>query len=269
MDRYRDPTDPRSRVSGDGQGDLLDEPETSESEESKGGSEGADTGGSPPREDPGSRPGSEETPTDRSGRERARARELVEEGRVEDAIALYRKLIRRNPDDWKARHNLGVLYDEIGAHEEALDQLDAALDLEPERIGILINRSSALASLSRFEEADEALRRAERIEPGNTDIRRARGILSYRKGLYAEAVEELKRICRRDPPDAVAQFYLGEALNRVGRVEEALDALEKAIEIQPGNHRAYYTMGILYDKLHLPQQAALMYRKSRKLRASS
>ncbi|MFP3947966.1 MAG: tetratricopeptide repeat protein [Longimicrobiales bacterium] len=257
-------------MSAGGQGDLLDPSDRDEPEDESGGErEGRKTRSAGVPEDVGSEVDSEETPTDRGGRERARARELVEEGRVEDAVALYGKLIRRNPDDWKARHNLGVLYDEIGAHEEALEQLDAALEVEPERVEILVNRSSVLAFLSRFDEAEEALRRAERLQPGSADVRRARGILSYRKGLYAEAVEELKRICGKDPEDGVARFYLGEALNRLGRVEEALDALEKAIEIQPRNHRAYYTMGILYDKLHLPQQAALMYRKSRKLQASS
>ena len=264
----RDEDDP-----GRDQGDLLDDPDAdldpgpAPETDPEIGADGAD--------DPDGAESTAEAPKpperrgDRDGRALARARELVEEQRIEDAVALYRKLIRRDPGHVKARNNLGVLYDEMGAHERALEEFDGALEIVPESVEILINKASALASLSRFEEAEHALRRAERLEPGAPDVRRARGILSYRRGLYAEAVEALETICRREPEDGVAQFYLGEALNRVGRIEEALDALEKAIEIQPENHRAYYSLGILYDKLHLPQQAALMYRKSRKLQAPS
>lgn len=254
-------------VGGREQGDFLED--VGEEEESLEGDFGVPEveGGREPEAEGGGEP--PERRGDRDRRALARARELVEEERIEDAVALYRKLIRQNPGQVKARNNLGVLYDETGAHERALEEFVGALEIEPENVGLLVNQASALASLSRFDEAERVLARAERLEPGAPDVRRARGILSYRRGLYAEAAEALETICRREPDDGVAQFYLGESLNRLGRVEEALDALEKAVEIHPENHRAYYTLGILYDKLHLPQQAALMYRKSRKLQASS
>lgn len=253
-----------------GQGDFLKDVESSDaSDESSDTAGAADTAGASGASGSPESAASPERRGDRDRRALARARELVEEERVEDAEALYRKLIRQNPGHVKARNNLGVLYDEMGAHERALEQFEGGLEIEPENVGLLINKASALASLSRFDEAEQVLLRAERVEPGSPEIRRARGILSYRRGLYAEAVEALQTICRREPEDGVAQFYLGESLNRLGRVEDALDALEKAVEIEPENHRAYYTLGILYDKLHLPQQAALMYRKSRKLQAPS
>ena len=47
--------------------------------------------------------------------------------------------------------------------------------------------------------------------------------------------------------------------------EEALDMLERATQLQPGNARAYYVMGILYDKKARPQEAAAMYRKAREV----
>ena len=58
-------------------------------------------------------------------------------------------------------------------------------------------------------------------------------------------------------------FYRGEALNQLSRIDEALDMLLRATQIQPANARAYYVMGILYDKKSRPQEAAAMYRKAR------
>jgi Flp pilus assembly protein TadD len=48
-------------------------------------------------------------------------------------------------------------------------------------------------------------------------------------------------------------------------VDEAIEALERAVELTPRNPRAYYTLGILFDKKRLPSKAAVMYRKSREL----
>ena len=54
-------------------------------------------------------------------------------------------------------------------------------------------------------------------------------------------------------------------MNRLGRYDEAMAALEHATVVQPTNPKAYYTLGILYDRKHLPEEAALMYRKAREL----
>ena len=72
-------------------------------------------------------------------------------------------------------------------------------------------------------------------------------------------------MCSNQPDNGLAFDYRGEALNRLGRVEEAIETLERALELTPGNGRAYYTLGILFDKKSLPEKAAVMYRKSREL----
>ncbi len=44
--------------------------------------------------------------------------------------------------------------------------------------------------------------------------------------------------------------------------------LERAVQYQPRNAKAYYTMGILYDRKHLRQEATTMYRKAREVGAA-
>ncbi|MCK5651861.1 MAG: tetratricopeptide repeat protein, partial [Gemmatimonadetes bacterium] len=51
----------------------------------------------------------------------------------------------------------------------------------------------------------------------------------------------------------------------LGRVEEAVEVLKRAVELQPTNAKAYYTLGILFDKKRLPEEAAALYRKAREL----
>jgi len=41
--------------------------------------------------------------------------------------------------------------------------------------------------------------------------------------------------------------------------------LQRATQLQPTNGRAFYVMGILYDRKRRPDEAAAMYRKAREV----
>ncbi len=101
--------------------------------------------------------------------------------------------------------------------------------------------------------------------PDRAEPRAQLGILLYRRGLYEAANAELRWVCERDPEHGPAHFYRGECLNRMGRVDDALEVLERAVHLDPSNGRAFYTMGILYDRKHMTREAAAMYRKAREL----
>ena len=78
-----------------------------------------------------------------------RARDLVQEGQIGNAIELYRDILADSPRNVKARNNLGVLYDELGHPELALEQFEAAEGIDPQNIEVLTNYVSALAVLAR------------------------------------------------------------------------------------------------------------------------
>jgi Flp pilus assembly protein TadD len=197
----------------------------------------------------------------------ARARELVRSGMIEEAMELYREIVSDHPQSLKARNNLGVLYDELGQHERALEQFEIARGLVPDNVEVLSNMGSALLGLSRFEDAERELRRAQKIDPESVEVRANLGVLYHRRGLYAQAETELRWVCERDHDHGPAHFYRGEALNRLGKVDQALEVLERAMRLQPNNYKIYHTMGILFDKKRMPVEASQMYRKMRELRS--
>ena len=193
------------------------------------------------------------------------ARELYAAGRVNEAMAVFREVAEREPQSLKARHNLGVLYDELGHHDLAIEQFEASRLLEPDNVDVLVNLGSAIGSLGRFDEAEGVLLRAQKLSPDAVPVRAALGVLSFRRGLYQQAEVELKWVCEHAPDHGPAHFYRGEALNRLGRVDLALEVLELASRIQPKNHRIWYTMGIVCDRKNMREEAAAMYRKAREL----
>ena len=72
----------------------------------------------------------------------------------------------------------------------------------------------------------------------------------------------MRELDRDHVPAAVT---LGEALNHTGESEAAVEALEHAIALQPDNSRAFYALGIAYDRKGQPERAAEMYRRSREV----
>lgn len=195
----------------------------------------------------------------------AEARRMDREGRDEEAARQYRKVLALDPGHLRARNNLGVLLDRRGNHEAAIEHFRTALEREPDNPELLGNLGAALGGLGRYAQAERELRKAVRLEPNRIDVRANLGILHFRRGLYAQAEAELAWVCGEDPEHGPAHLYRGEALNRLGRADEALEVLERASHLEPRNPRIFHLMGILYDRKHLAEEAALMYRRAREL----
>ena len=86
------------------------------------------------------------------------ARDLTVQRQLDEAVALYREIARDDPSNVKARNNLGVLYDELGHHELALEQFEAARALDPDGVEVLVNLCSVLGSLGRLDDAEREAR---------------------------------------------------------------------------------------------------------------
>ena len=196
-----------------------------------------------------------------------RARELEREGDIAGAILIYQQLLLEEPDNIKARNNLGCLYDAQGKPILALEQYETARNLAPDNIDVLINIGDALVTLTKYDQAEREYRRAQKLDPARADVYAQLGILYYKRGLYSQAEVELQKAIDLDSENGLAYFYRGESLNHLMRVDEALDSLLRSTVLQPDNARAFYLMGILYDKKRMPEQAMSMYRRARELSA--
>jgi len=193
----------------------------------------------------------------------ASARTATDEGHPDAAMALYRELLSRYPRHLRARNNLALLLDSSGDHQGALAELDRALEMDTEHTTLLTNRGALLGTLGRYAAAERDLRRVLRVEPSNVEALFNLGVVMSKKGLWSEAVPHLRRVTELDPDRGPAFYYLGEALNHVDDLQGALAAFQRTTELQPTNARALYGLGIIYDRLARPDDAAVMYRKSR------
>lgn len=105
------------------------------------------------------------------------------------------------PLNWEILSSLGVVYDYDGQYEQAQQQYDAALFLDPENPTVLNNKALSLAQEGRLEEAVTTMRTAIDQPSASAQTRQNLALLMALKG-DADAAE---RLARKDLPPAVAE----------------------------------------------------------------
>jgi serine/threonine-protein kinase len=135
----------------------------------------------------------------------------------------------------EARTCLGLLLQETGKPDRAVEEFRTAAQLQPDSDEILRGLGAALESLKRYPEAEEALRRAIQTGP-------------HYWGNY----------------QALGRFYANRA-----RLDDAAPMYEQAVKLAPDSFRALYNLGGIYIKQNRTAEAVPMFQRSIAIRPSA
>ena len=105
------------------------------------------------------------------------------------------------PLNWEILSSLGVVYDYDGQYEQAQQQYDAALFLDPENPVVLNNKALSLAQEGKLDEAVDTMQEAINQPSASAQTRQNLALLMALKGDAAAA----ERLARKDLPPAVAE----------------------------------------------------------------
>jgi tetratricopeptide (TPR) repeat protein len=157
------------------------------------------------------------------------------EARGPDAgIALPRlyEAVRLSPDDPEARHDLAVALHQSGRSNEALEQFEKVVELQPEALH-LIELGVAYVSVSKADEARAAFERALESSPGHPIALHHLGNLAEARGDPSEAISLYRQAVEHDPSYMIAHFHLAEALRNHGQLEAAYRSYEAVVKLEP------------------------------------
>lgn len=127
------------------------------------------------------------------------------------------------PLNWEILSSLGVVYDYDGAYQQAQQQYDAALFLDPENPTILNNKALSLAQEGRLDEAVKVMKLATDQPSASAQARQNLALLMALKG-DADAAE---RLARKDLPPAVAEANI-EYYRSLAKPEQPPKPVQKA-----------------------------------------
>jgi len=147
------------------------------------------------------------------------------------------------PNAW---NNLGILAAREGHTEEAIQDFQSALQIDPDHFVALENLGSAYRQDKRWEDAKETLQRALRLSPENPEANYGLGMVFAQLDDTQKAYEYLQRALAARPAYPEALNNLGILYLRTRRWEEAENSFKESIRVAPSFDQAYLNLARLY-----------------------
>lgn len=226
----------------------------------------------------------------------ARAIELQQRGRLDDAEAVYARLLARDdrdptvlinagvlavlrddmataitrlqravtivPANAVAYGNLGYALIHAGRLAEALAALDRAVLLKPDFVQAHNSRGIALARMNRRDEARETFEQALALRPSYTEAAVNIGELANQDGDATVARAAFERVLDRDARHSVAGAGVAFADALEGRLDESIVALERVVEAHPHAAALWQTLGAVCNWAWRHDAAEIAYREA-------
>ena len=175
------------------------------------------------------------------------------EGDAVGAEAIYRRALAVLPEDAGVLRSLGLLHNQTGEFERAVDAFSRSLASDPDQALTHVNLGVAHAGLGGWGRGAPELRGQRsgsiRMRPWPTSTR---GNVHLRGGSLDQAIAAYRRAVEIDPGLGLGHFNLGIALIRAQRYQEALPHARRAVEFSPDNEQAGQMLADLQRALGAP-----------------
>ena len=156
-----------------------------------------------------------------------KAVELINKGRIKEAIRILKKLVSTKPKWTEARRVLAVAYHKMGEIEAAVKEFEAVIKLEPKNPENYFNLGMVYRSIEKNDLAITTLEHAIQFETSNS---------KYKKHL--------------------SEVYYSKAFARYSSIEvsqeswqEMISDLEKAIQFDLNNEAAHLLLARVYEEI--------------------
>ncbi len=192
-------------------------------------------------------------------------------GNYLEAMRIFQKIVKANPNDVEALNNLGIALEKMGRHTDAVGIYDMALKIDPRRLdvmfnkavslsktrdrkkalelydeileidprhkGALLNKGTLLGRLRRYDDAIYLFNRALQIYPDFIEALLSKATAEELKGDPRAAVETLRRVSKIQDYSAL-HHRIGKILRRMAMLNDAITEFDRAIEMDPQNKDA-------------------------------
>ncbi|MGH7449622.1 MAG: tetratricopeptide repeat protein [Longimicrobiales bacterium] len=184
------------------------------------------------------------------------------------ALETFRTILTDHPEYADIRHFAGLCLVFLGRPEEALDELNAALAVNPGYVEANINRALILQELGRYDEARESFELASQHEqenhgrfPAAATARLANahagvGDLYMETGATGEAAAQYYMALELRPRFHDIRNKYATALLGMGRVEEAVQQLRRVLQGNPHFIAARLNLGLALYRQDAVDEAA-------------
>jgi len=155
--------------------------------------------------------------------------------------------------DYYFQQGFSVLY--FGEYKKAIPFFDQALNHDPNFIGALMNKGSALGELGKYHEAIQSFDKALEIDPNNFIALNNKGFALMKLENFEDAISSYKHAIEINPTYLDALYNAADALRVHWYCEDAIYYYGQIIQINPNDPYPYYNIANQLSGLGLVEES--------------
>ena len=181
------------------------------------------------------------------------------------AKKLYKETLKSSPYYEGVHSNLGILYNQLGEHQKAMNCYEKAIKIQPNNSAAYNNLGNTLKELGEYQKAISSYEKAIQINTNYVDAYYNLGIILSELGEYQKAMSSYEKVIQINPNYANAYYNLGIIFKELGEYQKAMSSYEKVIQINPNHIDAHNNLGNILNELGENQKALNSYEKAIKI----
>ena len=161
-----------------------------------------------------------------------------EAGNYREAIAIYKEVLKRNPNDFNATNSVAGVYGGLGQFAEESAWANKAIRISPNDFRGYVNLGNALAGSGKVNDAKLAFAKAASLAPKSPIPVYSQGLVAEQQGNLAESVSFYKKAIELDSRFEPAYLNLAALYANQKKFDAALEFLNKLLAVDASNKEA-------------------------------
>jgi tetratricopeptide (TPR) repeat protein len=164
-------------------------------------------------------------------------------GMKEEALSLYKEMIKHFPDNPSLLYEIGLLFYNEKLFDDAINTLTLAHKFEPDDLNTNKILGLLLHNKGDNEKAQIHYEKALIAAPNDPLLQHDLALIYYGKKDFKKAVECFEKASTLAPDNSAYLLDVATVYNEIRNFEKAIEFYIKAIESDPTNGRTYYLLG--------------------------
>jgi Flp pilus assembly protein TadD len=173
----------------------------------------------------------------------------ADEGRLNDALAAYRKATEVRPDIVRPWYNKGIILERLLDLETAAESYRQAINVQPDYLPAHFNLAVLYKRMGDNAQAIAEFAEIVTIDPQHTEARYQMGVLLQQMRAYPVALQHFQALVEIDPTHVEGHFKVGMLHHRAGNFELAIAAYQRALSLDPNHETARHNMAVAWAEV--------------------
>jgi protein O-GlcNAc transferase len=178
-----------------------------------------------------------------------------QQGKLREAEKIYTQILSISPRNADALHLMGVLANQKGENDTALDLINKAVQIFPQSPIYYNNLGNVYRDLGQYADSLTCYQQAIDLKPDLVEAFVNLGIAYHQLGDYSRAVSAYHKALQLNPNCIEAYYNVGNTCKAQGRFDDAISCYQQTLSLNSGFVEAYYNMAIILEKQARPDEA--------------